>query len=270
MGKEMKMISLQVKNSEGKVLDAKEGGAIAFEYNGTYGEGDHIVLTATEGKYLVIRLDEALNECMIYLPSGSMTYAIPFGEKLNAYGKESFSGDSHKIAVRYAAEEEIYAYRNVAINSHDKRGIDVCYPHALANFVTRDESTFEERNAIDGYTLNDSHGNFPYQSWGGGAREDVDFKLFFGRPVEADKLVFYLRADYKDDHDTYWKSLTVELSDGTEIVAEFDRTGAPQEVSLGGKRTIEWVRLKNFKQAANPLTWAALTEIEVYGNDVKN
>ncbi|MDR0405897.1 MAG: carbohydrate-binding protein [Clostridiales bacterium] len=260
------MITLEIKNKDGAVVASARGERIAHTCERAYAEGDFLSVTA-EGGHLVTQLDGALTESMIYLPSGTLKYTIPFGEKRAAYGENAFAGAGRVVKVRYAAEEEIRAYRNIALNSADKRGPAACYPHATANFVTRDESVFEERNAIDGHTKTDGHGSFPYQSWGGGAREDLDYKLDFGRTVEADKIVFYLRADYAGDHDTYWRSLTVELSDGTVIPAEFQKTGEPQTVSLGGKKSIEWLRLTNFKQAAMPLSWAALTEIEVYGAD---
>lgn len=263
------MIKLEIKNKENEVLTTFEGDLIDFTYSKPYSEGDYLSITAPDSKYWVTQLDNELKECMIYVPSGKLDYLIPFGEKLRAYGDKAFSGDTHGIKARYATEEEIYSYRNIAINSCDKRGSEACYPHALANIVTRDESVFEERNTIDGYTLTEGHGPFPYQSWGSGPREDIDYKLFFGRPVEVDKAVFYLRADYVDDHDTYWKSFDVELSDGTVISAEFEKTAKGQTVDFGGKKVIEWLYLHNFKQAADPLTWAALTQVEVYGNDVK-
>lgn len=266
----MNMLKLEVKNKNNELIEFAEGNDIEFIYADTYTDGDYLSITATESKYLVVKLDEQLKECMIYLPKEKMDYTIPFGEKLKAYGKEAFSGDSHTIKVRYATEEEIYSYRNVAINSADKRGIDVCYPHAVAGYVTRDESVFEERNTIDGYTDTDGHGSFPYQSWGCGPREDTEYKLYFGRPVEIDKLVFYLRADYVNDHDTHWKSLTIEFSDGSVIPATFVKTGEAQTILLDEKKNVEWIRLTDFKQAVTVLTFAALTEIEVYGNDVKN
>lgn len=268
--KEMIMLKLEIKNKSGEILKSAEGNDIELVYSEVYNEGDYISITSPDSKYLVTQLDPELKECMIYVPSQMMDYAIPFGEKLNAYGQKAFAGESHIIKVWYASDEEIYSYRNVAINSADKRGIDVCYPHAVADYVTRDEAGFEERNTIDGYTNTDGHGNFPYQSWGCGPREDTDYKLYFGRPVEIDKLVLYLRADYVNDHDINWKSMTIELSDGTVIPAEFEKTGEAQTIELDGKKIVEWIHLTDFKQPVTPLKFAALTQIEVYGNDVKN
>ena len=76
------------------------------------------------------------------------------------------------------------------------------FPHASANFVTREDPCFYERNAIDGVMNNQGHGAYPYHSWAGGARNDLEFFLDFGRDVEIDKLVFFLRADFVHDAKT--------------------------------------------------------------------
>jgi 4-deoxy-L-threo-5-hexosulose-uronate ketol-isomerase len=113
-------------------------------------------------------------------------------------------------------------------------------------------------------TENNGHGYYPYQSWAGGAREDLEFLLDFGKEVEIDKFIFYLRADFP--HDTYWKSLDIEFSDNIRIPAGFVETNRGQEIVLKQKKTTRTVKLTNFKQAAYPLSFAALSQIEVYGN----
>ena len=80
------------------------------------------------------------------------------------------------------------------------------------------------------------------------------------------KIDFYLRADFP--HDTYWKALDIELSDGNVIFAEFQETAEVQTVVFE-PRVTEYIHLTNFKQAAFPLSWAALTQIEVYGRYIK-
>ena len=62
------------------------------------------------------------------------------------------------------------------------------FPHAYANFVTREEPCFYARNAIDGVINNQGHGNYPFHSWAGGARNDLEYTLDFGKEVEFDKL----------------------------------------------------------------------------------
>lgn len=170
------------------------------------------------------------------------------------------------MSAREPEDDEIYSYRLISLNSHDIHGKAVCYPHASANFVTREDPCFFERNAIDGICENSGHGQYPFHSWAAGAREDLDFFIDFGRPVEADRIDFYLRADFP--HDTYWKSLDIVFSDGSVVNAEFKETADAQSVSFE-KRTTEFVHLTNFRQAANPLSWAALSQIEVFGKYIK-
>ena len=89
---------------------------------------------------------------------------------------------------------------------------------------------FFERNAIDGVLENKGHGNFPYHSWAGGARDDLEYYVDFGTEVEVEKLVFYLRADFP--HDTYWKNIDIEFSDGEIVTANFEGVADGQEVVL--------------------------------------
>ena len=143
------------------------------------------------------------------------------------YHPDAFSGKTQLLCCREPEVEEIYQYRNLALNAHDLHGKVRHFPHATANFVTREDPAFYERNAIDGVKCNQGHGNYPYHSWSGGAREDLFYTLDFGREVELDRLVFYLRADFKHDaitgipHDSYWKSIDITFSDGETVRGEF-------------------------------------------------
>ena len=74
-------------------------------------------------------------------------------------------------------------------------------PHATANVETRNESGFAARNVIDGEHIACGHGEWPFGSWGIGARTDARLTLDFGREVEIDALTLYLRADFP--HDAY-------------------------------------------------------------------
>ena len=165
------------------------------------------------------------------------------------------------------ADEVKYGTRLISLNSHDKRGQKRYFPHAYANLVTRDQVSFFERNAIDGVCNNSDHGDYPYHSWAGGAREDLEYYIDFGTDVEVDKIVFFLRADFP--HDTYWKSLEVEFSDGSKVPASFEQTADGQELVLDEPKTTRTIHLTNFKQAVYPFSWAALSQIEVYGRYIK-
>ena len=244
-----------------------EGEKIDAVYENEYRFGDTIEVKISDSEYAALRLDETLKESIVYLPDKSFVFTVPFDNVREAgYDENAFSGASHKISVRIPEDEEIFSYRIISLNSHDLRGKSEAYPHAHANFVTREEPCFYERNAIDGICRNESHGDYPYHSWAAGAREDMDYFIDFGCEVETDKIVVYLRADFP--HDTYWKSFDILFSDNTKVHAEFEETAAGQEITFEKKKT-SFIHLTNFKQAVNPLSWAALSQIEVYGNYIK-
>ena len=149
----------------------------------------------------------------------------------------------------------------------DQRGSTTYYPHATANVETRNEAVFAARNTIDGQTNNQGHGVWPYESWGTWQRADAQLTLDFGREVEVDKIALYLRADFP--HDTYWNAITIVFSDGTQKDVQLIKTGNAQYIKFHKKR-INWVKLMNFKKADEPAEFAALTEIQVYGIDIKS
>ncbi|MDY3929643.1 MAG: hypothetical protein SOZ34_09825 [Clostridia bacterium] len=263
------MLKLEIKDKNNNVLFSQSGKKINAEYDKVYCEGDKIIITISDCEFIKVKLEESLAESIIYVPEGVFEYLIPFGEKRVAYKEDAWTKEHNTIAVSEAENEEIYSYRNIALNSTSKRYEKRYFPYAEANHVTRDEAWFEERNSIDGCINQDGHGAYPFQSYAGGAREDIEYYLHFGKKAEIDKIIFYLRADFKDDHDTYWKSLDIELSDGTKIPVTFEKSNKGQTFEFDRKYVTDSIHLTNFKQAAFPLSWAALTQIEVYGKLLK-
>jgi len=278
------MLNLKILDSKGNVKLAKKGSALHFTYDEVWEVGDKIKVLLDGCDFISVKLDDTLRESIVYLPSRSFEFVIPNeSEQLACYNKNAFKGNKHNIVVREVEDEEIYGYRNIALNSHDLRGKARSYPHASANFVTRDEACFYERNAIDGDYDNQGHGGYPYHSWAGGARNDLEFTLDFGREVEVDKITFYLRADFIKDHlgephDSYWKSIDIEFSDGEIVQGNFvlDRDTFPSEenrkgkvVQLKDKKVTKTIKLYNFVQATEQLSFAALSQIEVYGRYIK-
>jgi len=261
------MIELGILNKDNITLFEDKGEDINCVYNGEYQEGDKIVIKKRDTDFLAIQFDESLQESIIYLPTSSFEFEIPFGNLLQGYDQKAFSGNAHHIKVREPEEDELYAVRNISLNSHDRRGQKKYYPHAYANLVTREDVCFFERNAIDGICNNEGHGAYPYHSWAGGAREDLEYYIDFGREVEIEKLVFYLRADFP--HDTYWKNIDIEFSDGTKVSADLEGTKEGQEVVLPEIIKTKTVHLTNFKQVSFPLSWAALSQVQVYGRYIK-
>ena len=261
------MLEVSIINQEGKVLYTGKEQRIDFTYDKQYMPGDKIIIRKKDTDFLSVQLDEYIAESIIYTPSDQVIFEIPFGDLKRGYDEKAFSGSTHRIRVSEPEDTVACGFRNIALNSHDKKGQKKYFPHAYANLVTREDVCFFERNAIDGVKENKGHGDYPYHSWAGGAREDLEYYIDFGTNVEAEKLVFYLRADFP--HDTYWKAVDVEFDDGTRETAHFVKTGEGQELCLSEKKTTRKIHLTNFKQAELPFSWAALSQIEVYGKYMK-
>ena len=261
------IIELKILNSNGDELVYEKGNSIDFVYDKAYNEGDKIVIYKPDTEYISVQFDESLKESIIFVPSSTFEFEIPYGDLMAGYSPEAFSGNSHHIKVYEPDDEHKYGLRNIALNSHDRRGQKRYFPHAYANLVTREAVCFYERNAIDGVCDNLSHGDYPYHSWAGGAREDLEYYIDFGTEVEVEKIVFYLRADFP--HDTYWRAVDVEFSDETRVTADFEKTADGQELVLEEKKLTRIVHLTNFKQAEYPFSWAALSQVEVYGRYIK-
>ena len=154
-------------------------------------------------------------------------------------------------------------YRNVACNPHDVQGYARSWPHASSNSEYRDMPAFAARNAINGRTANQGHGH-AFPSWGPDKQKGLWWKVDFGRLVETDKIVLYIRADFP--HDDFWHSASIEFSDGISESITLQKTDAPQVFEFD-KRVASWLRLTDLKET-EPLGWCALTEVEVWGKDV--
>ena len=277
------MLTLKIVGADKTVKAEYKGLDIKAEFKGELVAGDKIKVNLDGGEFLAIKLDERVSESIVWVPSKSFEYLIPNGWQLGCgYPKGTFSGDTHVICVREPEDEEVYGYRNLALNPYDAHGKTRYFPHATANFVTREDPAFYERNAIDGVIDVQGHGPFPYHSWAGGARDDIEFFLDFGRDVELDKLVFYLRSDFRHDdmtglpHDSYWKNIDIEFSDGEVIHGEFklDNTDLNPANSEGQvvafeKKVTRSIHLFNFVQATEVLSFAALSQLEAYGTIIK-
>lgn len=278
------MLYLKILDNKGNAKLTKRGSNINFTYDGVWEIGDKIKVLLDGCNYISVKLDDTLKESIVYVPSRSFEFIIPNENVQSAcYNPKAFKGDKHNLKIREVEDDEVYSYRNLALNSHDMRGRARSYPHASANFVTREEPCFYERNAIDGDFDNQGHGAYPFHSWAGGARNDLEFTLDFGQEVEIDKIVFYLRADFVKDrlgepHDSYWKTIDIEFSDGEIIQGNFvlDRDTFPNEenrkgkiIELPNKKITKTIKLFNFKQVTEKFGFAALSQIEVYGRYIK-
>ena len=259
----MSKINIKIINREGMTLIEKEGNdEVNLVYLAEYQEGDYIVVEAEDcPNYYYMQLDDAKGSSHVYL-TGVVKYMIPFGEKRVNTSPKVFLGSKHVIWVKKVLEEEKQNYRNLSENVWDQHGEIKCYPHASANVETRGESVFAALNAIDGVTVSESHGAWPYESWGINRREDATWKLEFGRPVDMDKLVIYTRADFP--HDNWWEKMSVTFSDGSKEVLELTKGGEAQVFELK-KNKIEWLQIGELIKADDPSPFPALTQLQVYG-----
>ena len=264
------IINLKLIRENGDVKFKAYGEEIDERFEGEYEAGDKWRVELCDGEFVKLCLDETLAESIVYVPDGVFEFAVPQDRELKScYAPGAFSGDTHRVRCAEPTEAEIYSDRLISLNSHDRHNVPKYFPHAVANFVTREDPCFFERNAIDGVIDNSNHGAYPYHSWGGGLREDLEFEVHFGMPVEVSRVVIFLRADFP--HDTYWKEADIEFSDGTKIHKDLIGTADGQVAEFEPKLT-EYVKLTGFKQQRledGSLSFAALTQIQIYGKYIK-
>ncbi|MCM1231710.1 MAG: carbohydrate-binding protein [Ruminococcus flavefaciens] len=263
----MAILSLKVIDKEGNTICVSSGENFTeLVCMRTYEEGDWIELWSSEANiYLNLQVDDAMGAAFVYITEKTLSYEIPFGEKRISLSPRVFSGDSHYLYVEAARQDEIEAYRNLALNPADQHRDVPCYPHATANVETRGESVFAAKNAIDGVRANLSHGKWPYQSWGINRQDDAAMKVDFGRKIRTDKVVLYTRADFP--HDNWWVQVTLKFSDGSVIDFPLEKSEKGHVLTFPEKETT-WIELCNLIKAEDPSPFPALSQIEVYGRNV--
>lgn len=260
------MITLSLKNHSGETISNRshlEETYLAFK-NYLYQEGDFIEIL-TDEKFLWVQLDEALAPSLIYIPHGQFHYEVVIDEQLKrAYSPKIFSGERHYLWAKKPTKGELSARRNLALNIHAQKDFQGAYPHAFANVETRNDSTFFARNAIDGMIANESHGSYPYQSWGINQQADAEMTIDFGRLVTIDELAFVFRGDYP--HDSFWTNVTVEFSDTSMLTFATKDSLERQFFTFDGKVTSS-VKLKRLIKNQDDSPFPALTQWEVYGTE---
>lgn len=259
------MFSLKVIDANGKTAAVNRGeNEVSLVVSREYQEGDSILIEPEMPGFVWLQVDDAMGKSLVYL-TGNMYYYIPFGAKRLNISPKAFAGSKHLVTIRRARDFEVKAYRNLAYNTNDQHGLETLFPHATANIETRGESVFAAQNAFDGVVANESHGEWPYASWGINRDPKAVLKLDFGREVEVDRLVVYLRADFP--HDNWWKTARITFSDGETMELNFKKTGDGQEFTFE-KKTITWLEFSHMIQSEEPSPFPALTQLEVYGTDL--
>ena len=124
---------------------------------------------------------------------------------------------------------------------------------------------FCARNVIDGLTIAAGHGIWPYESWGIGARQDAYLTVDFGREVELDRVVLYLRADFP--HDAWWISGVIETDGGARFAFPLEGMDGPQTIELGGVRA-RTLTLKELVKCDMPSAFPSLRQLMAYGRNV--
>ncbi len=259
-------ITVSVKDVAGNVLAAACGtGEVCLVYEPEYCPGDRLVVTTEfPDQFLILRLDDAMPFAYVYCKGSSCKFPVPFGEARKVYSERAFTGGRHCLYARLARAEEIAARKNLALNpwaTHEQGGP---FPYASANVETRGEMVFAAKNAIDGWKASNSHGEWPYTSWGINQDPNAAWRLDFGRAVELDEAVVYLRADFP--HDAWWKRAVLHFSDGSSEILSFEKTASGQCFSFPVRRT-EWVVLDSLTKADDPSPFPALTQIEFWGKE---
>ena len=166
---------------------------------------------------------------------------------------------------RPALNGDLDAYRNLACNPLD-RADGRSFPHATASSVCRNEAPFAARHAIDGQLKNRGHGGWPFQSWGPDVKPNLWWQVDFGRPVQIDKVVVALRADFP--HDGTWRKAVLRFSDGSSLAISLAATAAPQPFRLNRVVKTTFVRFEPADPQPKPSSWCALTELEAWGRDL--
>lgn len=257
------MVCIRLLDGVGNTLTAVKGEReINLVVEREYREGDVIVVESSENPgFIWLQIDDALGKSLVYF-TGKISYPVPFGEKREHLSPKAFRGDRHLLCVKAARDFEVNAYRNLAFNPNDYHENLTFFPHASANVETRGEMVFAASNVIDGVTANESHGKWPYGSWGINRNPDAELKLDFGRTVEIDRLRVYLRADFP--HDNWWKKITVTFSDGESMELSMEKTKEAQEFGFEKKR-IRWLTVSRLIPSEEPSPFPALRQLEVYG-----
>ena len=258
-------MKITVRDSGGRILgEAAHPDETLLCLDHVWEEGDRVEITAPPESHLWLRLNAAIPEGEVYCRTGKMTWRVPAGEHRLAYAPGAFTAPRNILSARLMTEAEITGVRDLSRNPLDLRGETDFFPHCTANVETRNESVFAARNVTDGLRYNTFHGEWPFESWGIGAREDAWCRIDFGRPVIAERMALTLRADFP--HDAYWVSGHVVDSKGNDTAFNLEKTGDRQWIDLGGRK-ITWLRLERLVKSDDPSAFPSLRAWEVIGKD---
>lgn len=128
---------IYVSGQEGQIKAEHSGqNEVVLGWQGEYVPGDVIVMEFTNPGYYAIRVDDCVDEAMVYMAEKTLRYPVIFDEKKLAHNPKAFSGGRHYLALRPAYLWEL-GYWDLAKNPADQHDVKNCYPHASANVETR-------------------------------------------------------------------------------------------------------------------------------------
>ncbi len=233
--------------------------------------GDKVTADIGASGFLKVQSNGLTNgeSFIVYLPDGKFEYVY----QANSY--VYMPSVTKKLIVKFTipTTEELTTIRNLALNPFDHDSNSVFFPHATSNNVYDQSGQFIPRNAIDGFSSNKGHGNYPLQSWGPRANVLATdyFTIDFGRTVSLSSLALSLRADGfggSNAHDAYFSKIVLEFSDGSTVEINPTKTADKQTFEFEAKNTT-YVKLTGFvTDKSNSQGWAAITEIEAFGTDI--
>ncbi len=267
-------ITVDFTTAKKKEYSAKGEGLVSLNVPAKYSPNDKLEITLPKGeKYVAISLNSRVGEAIIYCPNGKFTYTFPNLQNIFPNTMDPSSGvvyNNNTVTARLVTAEELAKVHNLALNPYDLTNASGAFPHASTSNVNDNSDEWAARNAIDGFTMNDGHGGYPYQSWGpnNNVKATDHFTIDFGREVTVDELVVVIRADFP--HDSYFTGCTVTFSDGKTMNINLTNSELEQVIDLGGVKTTS-IKLSNFTVEKDGATteYAALTEVKCMGTEVK-
>ena len=107
----MSEVKIAIRSMMGTVRAEAEGeGQAVLVFKEAYEPGDTIHISVSDvNRFYVIRIDDSMDEAMVYLTRSYMLYTIPFGEARISYNPKAFTGDCHYLTIRQAEDYEISA-----------------------------------------------------------------------------------------------------------------------------------------------------------------
>lgn len=250
---------IRLLDKEGEQI--KESRTNLFHYKNGLQPEQRLSFSGTN--YMTLKIGEDLPKALVYVPRKNAIIEISAIQEKEKR-PEFFWAEEIKVELNEVSSEELLSYRNLAINPYDwQLGNATFFPHIKSNSECRNLYQFSARNVINGLVKNDAHSKWEDRSWGPEQIEDPWIDIDFGRLVEIDKLVIYIRADFP--HDGYWHSATIAFDDGSTEEIKFRKTAKPQTFKFSSRNVIS-LRINNLSQP-EPIQWCALTEVQVWGNE---